>query len=198
MNKKFINYIIKRYLRFDKEHPFIYISFLLAFLGILTGVATLMIAMGIMNGMDKEFEKKLKVMNYPLTIYSAFREIDKEFLTSLEKKFPDFKFSPYLQTSAVLKSGNEMKGILLYGVDFNKEQEVNEVIKQYLPNRKIGIFDVTGKLVKTLITDKQSVSPGIVHWNGQSDTGRPLPSGVYFYRLSAPDFTATRKIVLLK
>jgi len=158
MNKKFINYIIKRYLRFDKEHPFIYISFLLAFLGILTGVATLMIAMGIMNGMDKEFEKKLKVMNYPLTIYSAFREIDKEFLTSLEKKFPDFKFSPYLQTSAVLKSGNEMKGILLYGVDFNKEQEVNEVIKQYLPNRKIGIFDViVGKNIYESLTSNKVI-----------------------------------------
>ena len=62
----------------------------------------------------------------------------------------------------------------------------------------IGIYDLTGKVVKTLINDKQSVSPGIVHWNGQSDKGRPLPSGVYFYRLSASDFTATRKIVLLK
>jgi len=62
----------------------------------------------------------------------------------------------------------------------------------------IGIHDLTGKLVKTLNTDKQSVSPGIVHWNGQSDKGKPLPSGVYFYRLSAADFTATRKIVLLK
>ena len=62
----------------------------------------------------------------------------------------------------------------------------------------IGIYDLTGKLVKTLITDKQSVSPGIVHWNGQSDTGKLLPSGVYFYRLSSAEFAATRKIVLLK
>ena len=62
----------------------------------------------------------------------------------------------------------------------------------------LGIYDLTGKLVKTLITNKQSVSPGIVHWNGKSDTGESLPSGVYFYRLSAADFTATRKIVLLK
>ena len=62
----------------------------------------------------------------------------------------------------------------------------------------IGIYDLTGKLVKTLINDKQSVSPGIVHWNGQSDTGKLLPSGVYFYRLSSAEFAATRKIVLLK
>ena len=62
----------------------------------------------------------------------------------------------------------------------------------------IGIFDITGKLVKTLITRKQSAGQAVVQWNGQNDTGIPLPSGVYFYRLSSADFTATRKIVLLK
>ena len=62
----------------------------------------------------------------------------------------------------------------------------------------IGIFDITGKLVKTLITGKQSAGQAVVQWNGQNDTGIPLPSGVYFYRLSSADFTATRKIVLLK
>ena len=62
----------------------------------------------------------------------------------------------------------------------------------------IGIFDITGKLVKTLITGEQSSGQGIVQWNGQNSTGIPLPSGVYFYRLSSTDFTATRKIVLLK
>jgi len=62
----------------------------------------------------------------------------------------------------------------------------------------IGIYDLRGKLVRTLINDKQSVSPGIVYWNGKSDNEKTLPSGVYFYRLSAANYTATRKIVLLK
>ena len=62
----------------------------------------------------------------------------------------------------------------------------------------IGIFDITGKLVKTLISGKQSVGQGIVRWDGQNDYQIILPSGVYFYRLSSADFTVTRKIVLLK
>ena len=62
----------------------------------------------------------------------------------------------------------------------------------------IAIFDITGKLIKTLITNKLSAGHGIVQWNGQNGTGIPLPSGVYFFRLSSTDFTATRKIVLLK
>ena len=73
MNRKFVSFIVKKYLKFDKTQPFISISFILAFLGIMTGVAVLIIAMSIMNGMDKEFEKKLTIMNYPLTLYSKNR-----------------------------------------------------------------------------------------------------------------------------
>ena len=142
MNKKFVNFIIKRYLRFDKKHPYIYISFILAFLGIMTGVATLMIAMGIMNGMDKEFEKKLKVMNYPITVYSSLVKIDENLLKKLETKFPYFKYSPYIETSAVIQR-NGLNGILLYGVDFKKESEINFIFKNAVKNIKNpGLFDV--------------------------------------------------------
>ena len=38
----------------------------------------------------------------------------------------------------------------------------------------------------------------VVSWNGMDGSGRRVPSGVYFYRLAAPDFVATRKLVLLE
>ena len=142
MNKKFVNFIIKRYLRFDKKHPFIYISFILAFLGIMTGVATLMIAMGIMNGMDKEFEKKLKVMNYPITVYSSLVDVDDELLRKLQKKFPDFKYSPYIESSAVIQK-NSLNGVMLYGVDFDKESKINYIFKKAVKDIKTPkLFDV--------------------------------------------------------
>ena len=142
MNKKFINFIIKRYLRFDKKHPFIYISFILAFLGIMTGVATLMIAMGIMNGMDKEFEKKLKVMNYPITVYSSLVNVNDKLIEKLKKTFPNFKYSPYIESSAVIQKNN-LNGVMLYGVDFKKEAEINYIFKDAVKNLKnIAPFDV--------------------------------------------------------
>jgi len=151
LNKNFVNFIIKRYLRFDKKHPFIYISFILAFLGIMTGVATLMIAMGIMNGMDREFEKKLKVMNYPITVYSSLSTVDKKLLKFLEKKFPSFKFSPYIETSAIVQK-NGLNGVLLYGVDFKKEAAINYIFSKAVKNvEKAGIFDVV--LGKRLFED---------------------------------------------
>jgi putative ABC transport system permease protein len=152
VNKKFVNFIIKRYLRFDKKHPFIYISFILAFLGILTGVATLMIAMGIMNGMDREFEKKLKVMNYPITVYSSLVNVDDSTLKLLKKHFPEFKYSPYIETSAVVQNGSNLNGVLLYGVDFKKEANINYIFKNAINGiDKTGLFDVV--LGKRLFSD---------------------------------------------
>jgi len=142
LNKKFVNFIVKRYLRFDKKHPFIYVSFILAFLGIMSGVATLIIAMGIMNGMDSEFEKKLKVMNYPITIYSSLVKVDDRLLNYLKKKFPNFKFSPYIETSAIIQK-DSLNGVLLYGVDFNKEAKINYIFKDAIKDvKKVGLFDV--------------------------------------------------------
>jgi putative ABC transport system permease protein len=50
--------MVRRYLRFDQDQPFIFLSALLAFLGILLGVMVLIIAMALMNGFDAEFRKK--------------------------------------------------------------------------------------------------------------------------------------------
>ena len=64
-----VKYLLFKYLRFDRSQPFITLSALLAFLGVGVGLTVLIVAMAIMNGFDKEFERKLFTMNYP-----AFRK----------------------------------------------------------------------------------------------------------------------------
>ena len=58
MNTNIVSYFVKRFLRFDNEQPFIFLSALLAFLGISLGVTVLLIAMALMNGFDNEFKKE--------------------------------------------------------------------------------------------------------------------------------------------
>ncbi len=70
-----------------------------------------------------------------------------------------------------------------------------------LPNAvpiEITIFDITGKVVKKF--SRQSFTRGThkVHWDGKSDTGRLVHSGVYFVRLKSSGATMARKITLLK
>jgi flagellar hook assembly protein FlgD len=37
-----------------------------------------------------------------------------------------------------------------------------------------------------------------VDWNGMDRNGAPVPSGVYFYRVTTPEWSATKKMTLLK
>ncbi|WP_300449957.1 ABC transporter permease [uncultured Helicobacter sp.] len=124
-------YLLPRYLRFDKTQPFISITALLAFFGVGVGVMVLCVAMAIMNGMSKEFERKLFVMNYPLSIYSAtYAGLDDEILHALQNHFPQFLFSPYLRYQAVGKVGNTMNAAMVFGVDMYAESQINEVVRK--------------------------------------------------------------------
>ena len=130
-NNLFVNKVIKHYLKYDKDNPFIFISSLLAFLGIAAGVMVLMLAMGIMNGTEKEFKKRLFVMNYPLTLIPvAYQNANDEIIHKLSSKFPELKFSPYYTTQVISKSGSNVNGSILYGVAFDKEQQINEVFEK--------------------------------------------------------------------
>jgi hypothetical protein len=62
----------------------------------------------------------------------------------------------------------------------------------------LRIYDVSGRLCRTLANGVVSAGEKSVTWNGRDDHGRHVTSGVYFYRMTAPGFTKTRKMVLLK
>ena len=127
-NKKFVRHIIRHYLKYDKENPFIFISAILAFLGIAAGVMVLMIAMGINTGMQKSFREKLFVMNYPLTILPLANDtVNDALVSSLSKQFPQLKFSPYYTTQVITKNDGAVQGSLLYGVDATKEGAINNI-----------------------------------------------------------------------
>lgn len=158
MNKKLVNFIVKKYLRFDKKNPFISISAVLAFIGVAIGVMVLILSMAIMNGTAKEFEKKLFTMNYPLTIYSKFsNNINEELLNKLEKEFDYLKFSPYISTQAISQNGNNMSGGVIFGVDSKKEALINPIYAQAIQNRVLDKYDlITG----IAIADKLNLNEG--------------------------------------
>ena len=60
------------------------------------------------------------------------------------------------------------------------------------------MFDATGSAVRTLVDAHREPGSYSEHWDGRAEDGSELPSGVYFYRLEAGEFVATRKMVLLR
>ncbi len=76
------------------------------------------------------------------------------------------------------------------------------VLSFELPQASIAslrVYDVAGRLVRTLLDDEMAQA-GLneVTWGGSDDTGRRVPSGVYFYRLDAGPSSATKRMALIK
>jgi hypothetical protein len=60
------------------------------------------------------------------------------------------------------------------------------------------VYDSSGRLVRTLVDGRRDAKQHNVLWDGRNDAGALIATGVYFYRLTAPGFSQTRKMVLLK
>ena len=74
-------------------------------------------------------------------------------------------------------------------------------IRYDLPKRSqvtLGIYDILGKQIKTLMNQSQDAGKRIAVWDGTDDLGRTVSAGVYLYRIQADEFTQTRKMLLLK
>ncbi|MDR0407338.1 MAG: ABC transporter permease [Campylobacteraceae bacterium] len=158
MKQTISRYLIKKYLRFDKTQPFITVSAILAFLGVTVGLMVLMVTMALMNGMMKEFERKLFTMNYPITILPfGASNVLKDDLEYLKSKFPNLKFSPYILSQVALKYGQKFEGGMIFGVNFEDEMAVNSVVsdalKDVLPFEEYDVLVGHG-IKEALILDK--------------------------------------------
>lgn len=70
-----------------------------------------------------------------------------------------------------------------------------------LPSREtasLRVFDVRGREVRTLVRETLPQGRYEYIWDGTDNSGRPVASGVYFYRVVAGDQSATRKMTLVR
>lgn len=81
---------------------------------------------------------------------------------------------------------------------FNPSTDISFVVPAGGADVSLRIYDGAGKLVRTLLDGYQPSGTRTVTWNGTNDLGRPVASGVYYYQMVSPDFSAKKKMVLLK
>ncbi len=62
---------------------------------------------------------------------------------------------------------------------------------------KLMIYDVGGALVRTLVDTRMESGSHSVEWDGCDDSGKPVESGIYLYKLYAGVYSVTRKMVFL-
>jgi len=63
---------------------------------------------------------------------------------------------------------------------------------------QVSVFDVSGRLVRTLVDRRMNSGTHFVSWDGTDRDGRSVPSGTYIYRLTTPESHLTRKLVVIR
>jgi glucose/arabinose dehydrogenase len=75
------------------------------------------------------------------------------------------------------------------------------IIRYSVPEQgdvKLEVYDITGKLIKTLVNTFRMSGNYETVWNGRDDRGSNAPSGVYIYKLRTENFSESKKMLLIK
>jgi hypothetical protein len=62
----------------------------------------------------------------------------------------------------------------------------------------IVIYNLFGQKIRTLANKEEKAGIHTIPWDGKDDAGKNVSSGVYFVRLKAGDYTATRKVLMMR
>ncbi|HKK21943.1 MAG TPA: FlgD immunoglobulin-like domain containing protein, partial [candidate division Zixibacteria bacterium] len=84
-----------------------------------------------------------------------------------------------------------------YPNPFNPSTEIGFALPQ-TANVRLEIFNIMGQRVKLLADRQMEAGVHTILWDGRDAAGNTVASGVYFYRLDAGQYTASRKMLLLK
>jgi hypothetical protein len=90
-----------------------------------------------------------------------------------------------------------------YALDQNYPNPFNPetAIRFHMPQAgqvSLRIYNVTGQLVRELTDGHRETGSYQVRWDGQNDQNQLVPSGIYFCRMTAGQYTSTRKLALIK
>jgi len=84
-----------------------------------------------------------------------------------------------------------------YPNPFNPSTTITFSVKESAPVT-IGVYNVKGQLVKTLVNEEKASGNHSVVWDGRDNNGRSVSSGVYFYKMNAGKYSSTRKMIMMK
>ena len=114
-----------RNLRPKKKEGFLKVISIFSFLGIMLGVAILIIVMSVMNGFKTDLTKKILGLNPHIVIESNSFKIKNEFIENLKKKFKDINISKTYSGEGIVVSNGNAKGIIIKGVDSNNKESLS-------------------------------------------------------------------------
>ncbi len=117
--------ITTRNLKPKKKEGFLKVISIFSFLGIMLGVATLIIVMSVMNGFRTELTEKILGFNPHITIKPYNSSITENFYLDLKNKYKKAKIVKSLYGEGVIITSNTAKGVLVRGINKNQIKELD-------------------------------------------------------------------------
>ena len=143
-----------RNLKPKKKEGFLKIISIFSFLGIMLGVAILIIVMSVMNGFRTDLTNKILGFNPHITIKPYSVEIDNEFKETLKKKYKHFKITESFTGESIVMINETTKGVLIKGINIDKINDydflINNIVVGSLKNLKKGSIIIGNELAITL------------------------------------------------
>ena len=129
-----------RNLKPKKKEGFLKIISIFSFLGIMIGVAILIIVMSVMNGFKTDLTNKILGLNPHIVIQPNSYDISEEYVLKLKKLFKKISLNKSYTGEGIVISKDNTKGVYLKGVD-KKEKNTVEFFSKYLSKGSLESFD---------------------------------------------------------
>ncbi len=129
-----------RNLRPKKKEGFLKVISIFSFLGIMLGVAILIIVMSVMNGFKTDLTKKILGLNPHVVIQPNSFQIDKRYISRLKKDFEDITISKSYSGEGIVISNDKAKGVILKGID-KSEKNIIEFFENFTSQGDLNNFN---------------------------------------------------------
>ena len=116
--------ISSRNLKPKKKEGFLKIISIFSFLGIMLGVAILIIVMSVMNGFKTDLTNKILGLNPHIVIQPNSFVINDKFISNLKNKFKDISVIKSFSGEGIILSNDNAKGIILKGINKNEKKSI--------------------------------------------------------------------------
>ena len=132
--------ISSRNLKPKKKEGFLKIISIFSFLGIMLGVAILIIVMSVMNGFKTDLTKKILGLNPHIVIQPNSFVIDDNYISKLKKIFPDIEVSKSFSGEGIIINNDNVKGVIFKGVNKDESQSI-EFLNKNISSGNVSDFN---------------------------------------------------------
>tara|TARA_Y100000389_G_scaffold110942_1_gene108023 strand:- start:1857 stop:3089 length:1233 start_codon:yes stop_codon:yes gene_type:complete len=148
-----------RNLRPKKKEGFLKIISIFSFLGIMLGVAILIIVMSVMNGFKTDLTKKILGLNPHIVIQPNSFTIDKTYISKLKKKFKDINLNKSFSGEGIIISNDNAKGVILKGINKNEKRSI-EFLNKNIKSGSIKDFNKNQVFIGTELAYNLNLKEG--------------------------------------